>query len=110
MQFYVETLGFSVNGIWDNPAYGSVRRGEAVIEFGEGRRTVSGSGVCYIHVANADEVYQEWQSRELQFIGDFANRDYGCKDFRIRDNNGNLLIVGHALKNQDELLQKNRLA
>ena len=43
------------------------------------------------------------------FVGDLADRDYGCRDFRIRDNNGNMLIVSHSLDNQDELIGQGNL-
>lgn len=96
--------------IWENPAYGSVRRGDVVIEFGEGRKEFAGSGVCFIHVDNADNIYNELKSKDIEFVGDFGDRDYGSRDFRIKDNNGNTLIIGHALKNQKELLKKGNVA
>jgi len=38
------------------------------------------------------------------------DRDYGSKDFRVKDNNGNMLIVGHAMKNKNELIKQANLA
>ena len=108
--FYEDKLGFQINVIWENPAYGSVKRGNVFIEFGEARKEYAGSGVCYIHVGNADDIYNECKSKGVEFIGDLADRDYGCRDFRIKDNNGNMLIIGHALKNKKELLQKGNVA
>ncbi len=109
-KFYQDKLGFEVSLIWENPAYGSVRRGDVVIEFGEGRKEFAGSGVCFIHVDNADNIYNELKSKDIEFVGDFGDRDYGSRDFRIKDNNGNTLIIGHALKNQKELLKKGNVA
>lgn len=108
--FYEEKLGFTIAGIWEDPAYGSVRRGDVIIEFGERRKKFAGSGVCFIHVDNADNIYNEWKSNNVEFVGDLADRDYGSRDFRIKDNNGNMLIIGHALKNKKELLQKGNIA
>lgn len=105
-RFFEEKLGFTVSVLWQNPSYCVVKRGDAVIEFGEHRSEHAGNGVCIIGVENADIIYQEWQSKGLEFVGDFADRDYGSKDFRIRDNNGNMLIIGHALASQQELFQK----
>ena len=109
-KFFEKTLGFTVNILWENPSYGVVRRGNAVIEFGEGRKEHAGSGVCVIRVENADVIYKEWKSKDIEFVGDFSDRDYGSKDFRIKDNNGNMLIIGHALENQKEMLQKGNVA
>lgn len=108
--FFEDKLGFTVNILWQNPSYAVVNRGNATIEFGEGRKQHAGSGICVIGIDDADVIYEEWQSKGIEFVGDFAERDYSSKDFRVRDNNGNMLIVGHALKNQKELLQKGNIA
>ena len=109
-RFFEEKLGFTIKILWENPSYCVVRRGNAVVEFGERRKEYAGSGVCILQVANADELYEEWKSKDIEFFGDFAERDYGSKDFRIRDNNGNMLIIGHALENKEELLEKGNIA
>jgi hypothetical protein len=103
-QFYKEQLGFTIDVIWENPNYACVSRDGVTIEFGEGRPEHIGSGACVIQVSKIDAIYEEFKNRELNFVGDFANRNYGSKDFRIRDNNGNLLIIGGALANKDALI------
>lgn len=108
--FYKEKLGFNINGIWENPSYGVVSRGDVVIEFGEGRKEYAGSGICIVRVENADTIYNEWKLKEVKFIGDFDERDYGSKDFRVKDNNGNMLIVGHNLENKNKLLEQSKIA
>jgi len=109
-RFFTEKLGFETVGIWGEPNYGVVRRGQTVIEFGSKRKEFAGSGVCFIHVENADRVFQEWQAQSIEFVGDLNDRDYGSRDFRVRDNNGNMLIIGHALQNQAELLRESNAA
>ncbi len=108
--FYQEMLGFELNGIWEKPTYGSVRRGNVFIEFGEARKEFAGSGICFVHVDNADDIYEELKTKNIEFVGDFSDRPYGCRDFRVKDNNGNMLIIGHALENKKELLQNNKIA
>ncbi len=108
-RFYEEKLGFTIDVEWANPPYGVARRGDTVIEFGEGRKDFAGSGVCHIHVGDADSLYREWRGMDIEFVGDLADRDYGCRDFRIRDNNGNMLIVGHGLESQEQLLREGNL-
>jgi uncharacterized glyoxalase superfamily protein PhnB len=113
-KFYETMLGFEITGIWEisdkGTEYASVRRGDVIIEFGEGRSEYSGSGVCLIHVANADEIYSEFKTKGVEFVGDLLDRDYGNRDFRVKDNNGNILIISHSLSNQNELLQTNKVA
>ena len=103
-RFYKQKLGFEIIVLWEEPAYGVVKRGGTVLEFGDRRQAHAGSGVCSIHVSNADKIYEEFSAKGIEFVGDLADRDYGCRDFRVRDNNGNMLIIGHDLENQDELL------
>lgn len=110
VQFYKEKLGFEINIMWENPNYASVRRENVHIEFGEARQKHAGSGVCYIHVEDVDSVHRQLEHSGVEFVGDFSDRDYGCKDFRIKDNNGNLLIIGSPLPNKKELIAKRNLA
>lgn len=96
-QYYKDKLGFEIVVTCEEPSYAVVRRGEVCIEFGEGRPDFAGKGTCYIHVTDADAVFQEYRSAKLEYIGDIKDRDYGNRDFRVRDNNGNTLIIGHPL-------------
>jgi hypothetical protein len=109
-RFYEEKLGFITKILWENPAYGVVKRGKTVIEFGDRRKEFAGTGVCIIFVDCADDIYSEWKSREVEFVGDIADRNYGSRDFRIRDNNGNMLIISQDLENKGELIKKGNVA
>jgi hypothetical protein len=109
-KFFEKKLGFTITLLWQNPSYGAVKRGNVTIELGEGRKEHAGSGICVIQVDNADTIYEEWKSKDVEFVGDFSDRDYGSKDFRIKDNNGNLLIIGHALENKKELMERGNVA
>ena len=61
-------------------------------------------------MSDVDSLYYEFKARGVTMVGDFAERDYGSKDFRIRDNDGNLLVFGSALVNKDELIAKGNIA
>ncbi len=103
--FYENKLGFEVEILWDDPPYGVVARGQTIIEFGEGRKNFAGSGICLIFVSDVDEVYREYSAKSVEFVGDIADRYYGSRDFRIKDNNGNMLIFSCPLINQKELIE-----
>jgi transcriptional regulator with XRE-family HTH domain len=109
-KFYEEKLGFEIEVLWENPPYGVVARDRTIIEFGEGRKNHAGTGVCIIFVSDVDIVYHEYSGREIEFVGDIADRDYGSRDFRIRDNNGNMLIFSSPLMNQQELIKSGNMA
>jgi len=102
--FYKEKLGFEIEVLWKTPPYGVVARDQTIIEFGEGRKQYAGTGVCLIFVNDVDVIYKEFSSKDIEFIGDIADRDYGSRDFRIKDNNGNMLILSSPLINKQELL------
>lgn len=102
--FYERALGFEVEVLWQDPPYGVVARGRTIIEFGEGRKAYAGSGVCVIFVSDVDAVHREFSIQRLDFVGDLADRDYGSRDFRVRDNNGNLLIFSGPLIDQRALI------
>jgi len=114
-RFYEEALGFVVDIIWEDPAYACVSRGPVVIEFGETKQDHVGSSICYIRLENVDSFYQTLKATkseyfEIEFVGDFSDRHYGCRDFRIRDNNGNLLIFGSPLPEAEDLILKSNVA
>ena len=103
--FYKEKLDFEIEVLWDDPPYAVVARDQVTIEFGEGRKKYSGTGVCNIFVDDVDVIHKELSGRNIEFVGDIADREYGSRDFRIRDNNGNMLIISSPLINQKELLE-----
>lgn len=103
-KFYKEKLSFEIEVLWETPPYAVVARDKTIIEFGEGRKNFAGTGVCIIFVSDVDTVYKEYSSRNLEFEGNLADRDYGSRDFRIRDNNRNILIFSSPLINQKESL------
>ena len=103
--FYKEKLGFEIEIVWQNPPYAVVARDQTIIEFGEGRKEYAGTGICVIFVSDVDTIYKEYSNRQIEFIGDIADRDYGSRDFRIKDNNGNVLIISSPLINQQELIE-----
>lgn len=103
-KFYEEKLGFQIDVLWDNPPYAVVARDQTIIELGEGRKEYAGTGVCVIFVSDVDAVHNEYLGKDIEFFGDIADRDYGSRDFRIKDNNGNVLIFNSPLINQQELI------
>jgi hypothetical protein len=73
-------------------------RGGVVIEIGEWRHNQTSGDICIAKVDNAGNVYEEWKLKDIEFVGCFSESNYGSKVFSAKDNNGNMLLVGHALK------------
>ncbi len=84
-------------------------RERTIIKFGEGMKNHAGTGICVIFVCDVGILYHQNSGREIEFIGYIANCDYGSRDFRIRDNNGNMLIFSSLLMNQQKLIKSENL-
>jgi len=104
-KFYEEKLGFEIETVRSNPPYAVVARDQTIIEFGEGSKDYSGTGVCVVFVSDVNIIYKEYSDKQIEFLGDVAYRDYDSRDFRIKDNNGNVLIFCSPLINQQELIE-----
>ena len=53
-------------------------------------------------MSDVDIVYKEYSDKQIEFLGNIADRDYGSRDFRIKDNNGNVLIFSSPLIKKQE--------
>lgn len=51
-------------------------------------------------VSDVDLVHNEYSDKDLEFVGDISDRGYGSRDFRIKDNNGNVLIFNSPFINK----------
>lgn len=56
-------------------------------------------------MGDVDAVYEEYSEKQTEFVEHIADRDYGSRDCRIKDNNGNMLIFSSPLINQQELIE-----
>ncbi len=50
---------------------------------------------CYIFVDNVEDLYADLSAKELIYPkGQLLNKHWGCKEFSITDNNGNVIRLG----------------
>jgi hypothetical protein len=84
-------------------------RERTIIKFDEGMKNHEGTGICVIFVCDVDILYHQYSGREIEFIGYIADCDYCSRDFRVRDNNGNMLIFSSPLINQQKLIKSENL-
>lgn len=59
-------------------------------------------------MGDIDSIHMEYAAKNIVFVGKIGDREYGSRDFRIRDNNGNMLILSSPLVNQKDLLDNGR--
>ena len=109
-QFYEDTPWFTIDVLCENPCYACVSRDGIIIELGASRPDYVGGCACIVHVSNIESLYNEFKAKGVVLVGDITGQEYGSKDFRIRDNDGNLLAFGSAMATQQELLGTGNVA
>ncbi|HVU10362.1 MAG TPA: GNAT family N-acetyltransferase [Phototrophicaceae bacterium] len=104
--FYRDKLGFYVNSVGeehDPPRFAIVSRGEwrserIQIRFRYQPQPNASSGWLNIEVGGQiDALYEEFRSRGVTIAEDITTRDYGMRDFAIRDNNGYRLVFSSPI-------------
>lgn len=99
VEFYTTRLGFKHNFFWgDPPTFAGVSLGNATIFLAEGSPNPEGCSLQFV-VANADELYDFHVANGVDVVFDIADRDYGVRDYAIRDLDGYRLSFGHYLYN-----------
>lgn len=95
--YYVESLGFSLGFTWgDPPAIAGVNLGDVQIFLERG--TPSPEGVAlYFVVGNADELFEFQRENGATVLAPPADRDYGLRDYRVRDPYGYPVSFGHYI-------------
>ncbi len=97
--FYATTLGFKVAFTWgDPPSYAGVNIGNVQIFLQRGEASPKGCEVYFV-VGNADELYAFHRANGVEILVEPGDRDYGLRDYRVRDLNGYNISFGHHLFN-----------
>jgi uncharacterized glyoxalase superfamily protein PhnB len=108
VEYYRDVLGFDADYVYgDPPHYGSVSRGNAVLNFTRseppGRRNSvlrsgPGTGVdAYVVVKDIDDVFDELKDRGAQVRTSPASHEYGMREFKIEDCNGYIIVFAEEI-------------
>jgi uncharacterized glyoxalase superfamily protein PhnB len=109
VEYYRDVLGFQVDFVYgDPPAYGSVSRDDAIINFSRsdppGRRNNvvsagAGNGVdAFIVVSDVDELYEELRGHGATLITEPRSEDYGMREFHIEDCNRYRIAIAEEIE------------
>src|SRR5687767_6706306 len=103
--YYRDDLGFKYERFWgEPPEFCMVHRGGVVIMLKQTERgqNMNANGKdnwdAYLWIANADELYAEFKSKNVAIVRDICDQEYGCRDFEILDLNGYRLCFGQDLE------------
>lgn len=101
VEFYVQRLGFSedfVQGEPPNFAGVSLDRVQVFLEAGNPK---PGGSSVYFVVGNADDLYGFHRTNGVAVLQEPADREWGLRDFTVRDSDGNYLTFGHRLPERE---------
>jgi catechol 2,3-dioxygenase-like lactoylglutathione lyase family enzyme len=97
--FYTERLGFWLAFTWgDPPSMAGVNLGNVQMFLERGTPNPNGSAVYFV-VGNADELYEFQRANGVEIVQPPGDREYGIRDYRVRDLDGYELAFGHHLFN-----------
>ena len=100
VDFYVNKLGFTTAFTFgEPPTFAGVNLGRVQIFLDHGPAAPSTTCAAYFVVGDADELYDFHRTNGVEIAQSIDDRDYGIRDYTIRDLNGYYLCFGHHLLN-----------
>jgi catechol 2,3-dioxygenase-like lactoylglutathione lyase family enzyme len=109
VEFYTSKLGFELGFTWGEPvSFAGVNLGEVQIFLSKGKPEPNGVSVQFV-VGNADELYAFHRANDVEVVEPIADREYGVRDYAVRDLNGYVLSFGQYIYNQGAPLEIDRV-
>ena len=99
VRFYTEKLGFRLGFTWgDPPTFAGVNLDEVQMFLRLGEPEPRGCSVYFV-VDDADELFEFQRGNGVEVFQHPADKEYGLRDYRVRDLHGYELGFGHYLHN-----------
>ena len=99
VEFYTTKLGFRPGFTWgDPPTFAGVNLGSVQMFLQQGTPGPAGCEV-YFRVGNADELYEFQRANGVEIVEPPGDREYGLRDYSVRDLHGYELSFGHYIYN-----------
>ena len=97
IDFYVEKLGFTLGFTWGDPVeMAGVNLGEAQIFLQEGAPQPAGCRLYFV-VEDADALFELQRARGVEVLLEPGDREYGLRDYVVRDHCGYHLSFGNYI-------------
>lgn len=98
VDFYTDKLGFRRSFTWggDPPTYAGVNLDQVQLFLSRGTPNPKGASVCFV-VGDADQLYEFQLANGVEIVEPPGDRDYGIRDYMVRDLHGYSLTFGHHL-------------
>ena len=99
IDFYTTKLGFKLGFMWSEPpTFAGVILGDVQVFLKKGTPDPKDCEV-YFMVGDADQLYDFHRSNGVDIAVEIGDREYGIRDYSIRDLHGYYLTFGHNLFN-----------
>ncbi len=99
VDFYTKKLGFKLSFTWgDPPTFAGVNLGKVQMFLQKGTPDPKGCTVYFL-VGDADQLYEFHRANGLEVVTEIGDREYGIRDYVVRDLHGYYLSFGHHLYN-----------
>jgi catechol 2,3-dioxygenase-like lactoylglutathione lyase family enzyme len=109
VDFYTGKLGFKLGFLWgDPPTFAGVKLDQVQIFLQKGTPDPKGCSV-YFHVGDADELYEFHRANDVEIAVPPGDREYGIRDYSVRDLHGYYLTFGHPLFNMGPAIDIERV-
>jgi len=95
--FYVDKLGFEVSFEWGKPfTYLSIKQNNVEVHINSSSNSIleAGKGTISIFTDEVDNLYKNLVQKDVEIIIEPADREYGLRDFSIKDPDGNIINFG----------------
>jgi uncharacterized glyoxalase superfamily protein PhnB len=95
--FYVQKLGFEAGFLYgDPPGFGGVNLGDVQLFLRKGTPRPEGCSVFFV-VEDADALFEFQTEQGVEVVEPPGDRDYGLRDYAVRDGDGHYLSFGHYI-------------
>lgn len=95
VDFYTTKLGFKLGFMWgEPPTFAGVILGNVQVFLKKGTPDPKDCEVCFM-VGDTDQLYDFHRSNGVNIAMEIGDRDYGIRDYTIRDLHGYYLTFGH---------------
>ena len=97
--FYVKKLGFALGFTWGEPVrMAGVTLGRIQVFLEHGTPATEGCSIYFV-VGDADELLEYHRANGVEVVEPANDRDYGMRDYAVRDLDGYRLSFGHPIFN-----------
>jgi len=108
-EFYAKKLGFNVAFTFgDPPTFAGVNLGNVQIFLEKGTPAPEGCAVYFV-VGDADELHAFHEAAGVEILEPPSDKEYGIRDYQVRDGNGYRLGFGHHIFSTGEQIPVERV-